>query len=273
MNTISTSELEIQNKKSIAKHNYITGIQRVINRDEERFLNLLLTNLYQGNEFKPDVDYIIDTKAWAEHLGLSEHTTRIFLRENFEKMQKSAVKYQVSTNEKISMSLIQRITYNIVSGEISVRFTTDGVRVLSGTQVSGSFIRKCGFVTLPHTVNQYKCKYSSFMLELAKKHLRRGTFTLNVRELREMFNVGENKYIVFTYFRNKVLVPAINEIHANKDMYIEFEIKKHGRRAVQEVTFTVCSWDTMKGRKILVDESGESLRGREKEVVCECKVG
>lgn len=84
---------------------------------------------------------------------------------------------------------------------------------------------------------QFKCAYTMRFFELIKEWQDRGTFTLSVQELREMFGC-QDKYPLMNDFKRYVIDKANKELDDNSYLSFDYYSNKVGRE-IRSFTFTI----------------------------------
>ena len=85
-------------------------------------------------------------------------------------------------------------------------------------------------------VAQFSSSYAIRLYELLIQWREKGARTVEIEWLRERFDLGD-KYQNIRDFKARILKPAVEQINAHSDLWVEWEQHKRGR-VVHALTFT-----------------------------------
>lgn len=85
------------------------------------------------------------------------------------------------------------------------------------------------------SVISFNNKYSFRIYELCKQYLPIGSRKLSIQELRNYLKC-EDKYIQYSHFRDKVILPSMKDINDKSDMLVSYETTKK-RKTTTHITF------------------------------------
>jgi hypothetical protein len=169
---------------------------------------------------------------------------------------KSALRGSHESNDRLS-DTIQRL----MSGQVEVRIIRDGKRYLQSIHLLGTVARpedeeEDGNVyyrfpaELREIIRQssifarlqtevmfcFSSKYALALWEMIQKrgnlkHKNTDEFTPD--ELRKMLGVPRGKLKEFSHFRQKVLIPAVQEVNAFSPFMVQLDAIRHGRKVVK----------------------------------------
>ncbi len=87
-------------------------------------------------------------------------------------------------------------------------------------------------------VNQLNSRYALPLYELLVDFKNMKKVVLTIPKLREILGVPDDKYLVFSWFKKGVIVPAVDEVNKKTDIEVEFELDKDDG-IYKTITFSV----------------------------------
>ena len=131
--------------------------------------------------------------------------------------------------EKELTRWVSRIRYIPQKGSVELVFSEGIVPLLCRLREQFSRYR------LEH-VAQFSSSYAIRLYELLIQWREKGARTVEIEWLRERFDLGD-KYQNIRDFKARILKPAVEQINAHSDLWVEWEQHKRGR-VVHALTFT-----------------------------------
>ena len=181
--------------------------------------------LYIISRIKPDdeelKEQIFDTQEFCKICGIQAGGDNYnILREAIRKL-KSRVMWIITDETDTTVSWIDKATIYKRSGKIKIRLDDDLKPYL--LHLSKGFTQYSF-----HNVIRMKSKYGIALYELLKSYAYQGrAIEFPIDYLKE--NLDCVSYENFTNFRNKVLLPALQDINTYSELFVEVEYLKTGR--------------------------------------------
>lgn len=202
-----------------AKFNTTQSLGKSLSLLEQKVL------LYLISRVKPDDDnlyeQIFDIGEFCKLCGISDKDNYTLLKQTISKL-KSRTMWIETEETSTTLSWISKATIYKRSGKIKIRLDEDLRPYL--LRLSRNFTRYS-----LHNIVRMKSKYGIMLYELLKSYSFQGrAIEFPVEWLKESLDCLN--YENFTNFKNKVLLPALNDINTYSELSVSVEYKKTGRQ-------------------------------------------
>jgi len=202
----------------------MVGIERNKNDACERFLWVILGNLYKVNLLNKDKIYFIQVKKYAELAGISTDHAYEHMR-TVANMLLHVTHKKYEEDRIVDFNIVSEVHYMAGETEIGVKFHERAIPLLSG-------FSKGNFTTLIGDLSKSNCKYSRFLYELCKRNLFRHGYTISLVSLYSKLKIEEGAYSSFSKFNQGVIVPSLKDINTFTDLKVWAHLEKEGRKVV-----------------------------------------
>lgn len=150
---------------------------------------------------------------------------------------------------------ISKASYIDGAGRIKIIFTADVIKYI--TRLEKEFtsyqLEKVGNMTSFYAVRIY---------EMLAQHREIGNRTLNLKELRETFQIGPDEYKLTADFKKWVIEVAVDQINKHSDLMVSYKPIKTGR-AITDFAFKIKGKVSKSKRHALTDQQlREQLEAR-----------
>jgi plasmid replication initiation protein len=141
---------------------------------------------------------------------------------------------------------ISKASYIDGAGRIKIVFTAEVIKYI--TRLEKEFtsyqLEKVGNMTSAYAIRIY---------EILAQYKQIGSRSLNLKNLRELLQIGQDEYKLTADFMKRVLDIAVEQINRHSDLNVKYEAKKTGR-AITDFAFKIKEKDIKKKSKILTDQ-------------------
>jgi plasmid replication initiation protein len=220
------------NKLTVVKSNSLIEASYKLNTTQQKIILILVSTIQRGDEdFK---EYTFAIKDLMQLLGVNnpnmygEQGEIIKITED---LTKENFKFKIGKTST-TVSWLAGVRYTEGDGLITLQFSPWLTPFL--LQLKGRFTEY-----RLENVTQLKSNYSIRVYELLKQYedFKKERF-FSVDELRELFQVEEGTYSLYTDFRRNVILVAQKELKDKTDICFEFTEVKTGRK-VSGIVFTI----------------------------------
>jgi plasmid replication initiation protein len=140
---------------------------------------------------------------------------------------------------------ISKASYIDGAGRIKIVFTAEVIKYI--TRLEKEFtsyqLEKVGNMTSAYAIRIY---------ELLAQYKQIGSRLLNLKELRDLLQIGPDEYKLTADFMKRVLDIAVEQINKHSDLSVKYESKKTGR-AITDFAFKIKEKDNKSKRTALTD--------------------
>ena len=243
------NEVRKSNRLIEARYRLTLGEQRLI---------LHLCSLIHSSD-KDFKSYEIRVKDFAKMFGL-EKRNNIYKAVEDAAKELAGKRLDISRDGKeIYVSWLSYVEYVEGSGIVKVEFHKSLKPYLLQLQEYGNFTK----YQVNHVVN-FKSQYSIRLYELLKqkvftiegKKTKKFNRLFKLDEFRLILGIPEKEYKIFNNFRVRVIEPAVKEIIANTDLFIEEVLYGKAGSKVTDITFfvTVITADELPDLQLEMEE-------------------
>ncbi len=185
----------------------------------------------------PNEPVVITAEAFSRHFpGMEKGSVYGQLKEALDALyERSVTLYEIDEEtgeEQISKTRwISKASYVDGGGRIKVIFTPDVIKYITRleTEFTSYQLEKVGNMTSSYAVRIY---------ELLAQHREIGNRTLNLKWLRETFQIAPNEYKLTTNFIRKVIDVAVEQINKHSDITVSYKSIKTSR-AITDFVFKI----------------------------------
>ena len=195
----------------------------------EQKIILTMVSMIQPDD-KDFKEYSISIHEFSEMLGLKGHA-------KYEEIKEVALRLQEKTlfipDEKgfITTNWVASQRYIEGEGMIELSFSPYLKPYLLQLKTAFTSYRLSNILSL-------KSGYTIRLYELMKKWQHLGKWECSVDSLREKMGSTSKAYSLYGNFKNKILVPSVEELNEHTDLFVEYKEIKKGRK-VEKISFTI----------------------------------
>jgi plasmid replication initiation protein len=222
----------IENDNLIVKSNYLIEAPCKLTITEQKIIYSILRKISRYDEDFTDYEFDIDCfikklgiQGTSKYTELKQITRQLRARTFTIKFNDSELKKQMGGITEIQTGWIINAIYK--SGEGKIIFHLDPFLKPFLLNLSEKFTE------LDYdSLIQLKSMYSTQLYELLKQYIYIGERKFEICELKTMLSIPKNEYKLYAHLKNRVLVPAQNELNEKTTMSIHFEEIKSNRKIV-----------------------------------------
>ncbi|ANU12300.1 hypothetical protein BBH88_18635 (plasmid) [Planococcus antarcticus DSM 14505] len=195
----------------------------------EQKIILTMVSMIQPDD-KDFKEYSISIHEFSEMLGLKGHA-------KYEEIKEVALRLQEKTlfipDEKgfVTTNWVASQRYIEGEGTIELSFSPYLKPYLLQLKTAFTSYRLSNILSL-------KSGYTIRLYELMKKWQHLGKWECPVDSLREKMGSNSKAYSLYGNFKNKILLPSIDELNEHTDLFVEYKEIKKGRR-VEKIEFSI----------------------------------
>jgi plasmid replication initiation protein len=169
-------------------------------------------------------EHTLSAKEFSELFNVSLSNCYVVLKQAVDKLMKTDILVErLELKEEWRINICSMAKYNKTEGNIVIKFTDDIMPYLA--QVKQKFV----LYNLKE-ISNFGSLYTTRLYELLREFKETGWMLKSVKQLREVFVVGDNKFKLYGHFKAKTFAHACQEINANYNMDLRFEEIKEGRK-------------------------------------------
>jgi plasmid replication initiation protein len=169
-------------------------------------------------------EHTLSAKEFSELFNADIHNSYKFLHKSCKKLMKTSIIIEKPDLCKTwEINVCSMAQYNKEEGSITVEFTDRIMPYLA--QVRTRFV----LYNLKE-ISNFGSLYTTRLYELLQEFKDTGWMLKSVKQLREAFAVGNNKFKLYGHFKTNTFAHACQEINANYSMDLRFEEIKEGRK-------------------------------------------
>ena len=195
----------------------------------EQKIILTMVSMIQPND-KDFKEYSISIQEFSEMLGLKGHA-------KYEEIKEVALRLQEKTlfipDEKgfVTTNWVASQRYIEGEGVIELSFSPYLKPYLLQLKTAFTSYRLSNILSL-------KSGYTIRLYELMKKWQHLGRWECSVDSLREKMGSTSKAYSLYGNFKNKILLPSVEELNEHTDLFVEYKEIKKGRK-VERIEFSI----------------------------------
>ena len=195
----------------------------------EQKIILTMVSMIQPND-KDFKEYSISIHEFSEMLGLKGHA-------KYEEIKEVALRLQEKTlfipDEKgfVTTNWVASQRYIEGEGVIELSFSPYLKPYLLQLKTAFTSYRLSNILSL-------KSGYTIRLYELMKKWQHLGRWECSVDSLREKMGSTSKAYSLYGNFKNKILLPSVEELNEHTDLFVEYKEIKKGRK-VEKIEFSI----------------------------------
>lgn len=176
-------------------------------------------------------DYRISIKEFSEMLGLEGKAKYTEIKEIARQLMSKSIEIPQADGGWLLSNWVVSAEYIKGEGVIALNFAPKLMPYLLQLKKAFTSYRLSNILSLKST-------YAIRLYELMKKweNVRKAVYTVDL--IREKLGAMTKSYSIYGNFKNRVLLPAINELNESTDLSIKFKEIKVGRR-VDRIEFTI----------------------------------
>lgn len=176
-------------------------------------------------------DYRISIKGFSEMLGLEGSAKYTEIKEITKDLMSKSIEIPQANGGWLLANWVSSAEYIKGEGIIALSFSPKLLPYLLQLKNAFTSYRLSNILSLKST-------YSIRLYELMKKWQNLGKWENSVDVIREKLGAVTKSYSLYGNFKNKILLPAIEELNECTDLFINFKEIKKGRR-VDRIEFTI----------------------------------
>lgn len=224
--------------------------------------------LYLISRIKPDDEtntiYTFSIKDFAKVCGydISSGYYYPLIKDDIKKLRDASSWIEIEKGREVLFSWLNTVEINRNSGEIKVSFHSTVVPYLFQLREKYTQYNLYQVLCLSH---KYSIRLFEFLLSMRYKEI----FEIDIETLKK--HIGAENYDKISHFKDRIFVPAINEINDYTELNIEYAFKKTGKK-ITHIVFRYIEEDgfsfavSQRFREVKLDpERRKSAKIREKE--------
>ncbi len=222
---------------TIVKANDLIEARFEIDFSSYRLIHAIVTKLNSWPDAPPisaDTPFILHADEFAQLFGLSNCRAYTSLREAVERLAEHWVVIEQPSPEAPTLPYtktrwVSAVSYRENTGEVILYFATLIIPYL--TQLAVCFTR----YELRH-IAPLTSVYAIRLYEMLVQYREIGRREMRIEWLKECFQLGD-KYARVTNLKARVIDPAVKQLNAHSDLWVEYSQRKRGR-VVEALIFT-----------------------------------
>ena len=167
--------------------------------------------------------------------GYNDFTNTKYLKKSIKELVETVVEYNMlgkdNLNEWGVFSLLAQATIKEYEEHITIAFPP---LILNNISVPNIY----SLLNLS-IVNSLSGKYSLPIYEILADYKKVHKVGMSIATFRQILGIAEDEYNNITNFKNKVIIPAINEINKATDLTIEYNLEKNDSRSYTDIIFSI----------------------------------
>ncbi len=182
--------------------------------------------LYLISRIKPDDDtnmvYELSIKDFARICGYDTSTGYYYplIKDDIKKLRDISSWIEIDKDREVLFSWLNTVEINRHSGTIKISFHSTVAPYLFQLREQYTQYNLYQILCLSH---KYSIRLYEYLLSMKYK----GTFEIDINTLKK--HIDAEKYEKISHFKERVFIPAVNEINDYTDLNIEYAFKKTGR--------------------------------------------
>lgn len=228
----------MEKRELVSKSNRLVEASYRLSLNEQRIvLYAICRSREEQKGFTSEQPIVITAEAFSHQFpnADSSHVYRQ-LKEAMDALyDRSVTLYETDEDtgkEQVSKTRwISKASYVDGAGRIKVVFTPDVIKYFTRLekQFTSYELEKVGSMTSSYAVRFY---------ELLTQHRKIGNRTVNLKWLREMFQLEASEYKLTADFIKRVVNPSVEQINKHSDLFVSYKTIKTGR-AITDFTFKI----------------------------------
>ena len=227
---LSRQELTNDRRELVVKSNEIIRSSRYsLNTTEQKILIYIISQIRADDKEFREVD--LSVQEYAKLAGI-EINGKVYsrIKEHIQELADKSWWIPVSDKKDILFRWIDLAEIEKGSGVIRIKLHSSLKPYLLELRENFTKYELINVLVL-------KSKYAIRLYELLKSYLWKGSWEVNIKELRSVLEV-EDKYTEFKEFKRRIIVPAVNEINKYTDLDVKYSTIKKGKE-VSKLLFTI----------------------------------
>ena len=198
-------------------------------REQKIILTMVSMIQPTDEDFK---DYRISIKEFSEMLGLEGKAKYTELKAITKDLMSKSIEIPRADGGWLFANWVSSAEYQKGEGIIALSFSPKLLPYLLQLKNAFTSYRLSNILALKST-------YSIRLYELMKKWQHRGKWECSVESIREKIGANSKAYSLYGNFKNKILLPSIQELNEQTDLFIEYREIKKGRK-IERIEFIIC---------------------------------
>lgn len=209
--------------------------------------------LYLISRIKPDDDmntiYDFSIKDFAKVCGydLSSGYYYPLIKEDIKKLRDASSWIEIEKGREVLFSWLNTVEINRNSGEIKVSFHSTVAPYLFQLRERYTQYNLYQVLCLSH---KYSIRLFEFLLSMRYKEI----FEIDIETLKKQ--IDAEKYDKISHFKERILIPAIDEINDYTELNIEYAFKKTGKK----ITHIVFRYIEETGSSFVISERFRAIQ-------------
>lgn len=183
--------------------------------------------LYLISRIKPDDDtntvYDFSIKDFAKVCGYDVSSGYYYplIKDDIKKLRDASSWIEIEKDREVLFSWLNTVELNKNSGEIRISFHSTVAPYLFQLREKYTQYNLYQVLSLSH---KYSIRLFEFLLSMRYKEI----FEIDVETLKK--HIDAEKYEKISHFKDRILIPAIDEINDYTELNIEYAFKKTGKK-------------------------------------------
>jgi len=215
-----------------SKSNLMCRVRQALNYKELQLTELMFSRLLQAEILGEDVWHRISVEETALALEIEYDYAKELWAKNYNKL--ATIQHKVEGESHV-INIVAEVRYN--GTHIIYKLTQQGCDLLSGVGVSGSLIRKFGYIQKNKLLLGTKGKYTHQLYDLITSSLCGNLeTTIPFSIFKEVLGIPPSYKSITNILRN-IIEPAMEEINTCSGHRYNYELLCRGTRKITSIKF------------------------------------
>lgn len=218
-------------KDLVVKANELIYARYNLTLEEQRIIAILVSSVMKEDEDFKTYKFVI--KDYLEFMGIKTETKYTNIPKICKGLMKKVVEIERPGGTIDLFSFLSYVNFNPGTGVVSLRFDKALKPYLLNLKESFTSYETWNIKPL-------KSKYGFRLYEILKSYQFLKTITLDIKQLKKMLYIADDKYQRYTHFKKRVLEYSKSDINGKTDLIFTFEEIKV-RQRVEAIKFIIHS--------------------------------
>lgn len=199
----------------------ITKSRYSLSAQQQKILLYLISHIKPDDEIGTIYDFSIKDFAKVCGYDISSGYYYPLIKDDIKKLRDASSWIEIDKDKEVLFSWLNTVELNKNSGEIKVSFHSTVAPYLFQLRERYTQYNLYQVLCLSH---KYSIRLFEFLLSMKYKEV----FEIDIETLKK--HIDAEKYDKISHFKDRILIPAINEINDYTELNIEYAFKKTGKK-------------------------------------------
>lgn len=199
----------------------ITKSRYSLSAQQQKILLYLISHIKPDDEIGTIYDFSIKDFAKVCGYDISSGYYYPLIKDDIKKLRDASSWIEIDKDREVLFSWLNTVELNKNSGEIKVSFHSTVAPYLFQLRERYTQYNLYQVLCLSH---KYSIRLFEFLLSMKYKEV----FEIDIETLKK--HIDAEKYDKISHFKDRILIPAINEINDYTELNIEYAFKKTGKK-------------------------------------------